>query len=169
MMFQKQVIDVSVLYPAYYAESVDLLRGTLFMQAGNNSAPRRVAVRTMRMMQGQPVVTFEGVDDRSAAEVLRGQALLVPRSALPELPDDEAYLDDVMGFAIVDTASGKTLGTLEYAMFHTEPEVWAVKTPAGKEFYMPAAPEFIDDIDLDGEMIKVTLPEGLLEVYGITL
>ena len=49
-----------------------------------------------------PVGRFEGVDDRSAAERLRGSLIEVDRSALPQLEAGEYYYADLVGLAAVD-------------------------------------------------------------------
>jgi len=150
----------------YYADSLDLLRGALFLRAGKEP-PRPVRIRTLRVHQGQPVISLDGVDDRSAAEVLRGQSLLVPESAMPPLEDDEAYLYELIGFSVLDDATGKCLGSLGYIMSHTAPETWAVITPEGREFYFPAVPRFIASIDMKARLIRIAPPAGLLELYGV--
>jgi 16S rRNA processing protein RimM len=57
------------------------------------------------------VARFEGVNDRSAAEALRGSLVEIDRSALPPLEEGEYYHADVIGLAAVDP-EGKTLGTV---------------------------------------------------------
>ena len=149
----------------YYADSVDLLRGdAVYLQAGSQP-PRKVTVDTVRLHQGTPLVRFTEAPDRTSAEYLRGQALLVPESSLPELEDDEMYLNDLMGLSVVLDTTGETLGVLEHVLFHGEQEVWSIQTPAGKEILLPAVPEFVADIDLDAAVIRITPPEGLLELY----
>lgn len=149
----------------YYADSLDLLRGdAVYLQAGHQP-PRKAEVESVRLHQGTPLVRFAEAPDRTAAEYLRGQTLLVPESALPELDDEEVYLHDLLGLSVVLDASGEPLGTLEHVLFHGEQEVWSIMTPAGKEILLPAVPEFVADIDLDAEIIRVTPPEGLLELY----
>lgn len=49
--------------------------------------------------------------DRTAAEFLRGQTLLIPESALPELDEDEVYLHDMLGLSVVLDATGQKLGS----------------------------------------------------------
>ncbi len=150
----------------YYADSADLLRGgQVYLQAGNKP-PRKVEVDTVRMHQGTPLIRFVEAPDRTAAEFLRGQTLLVPESALPELSDDEVYLNDMIGLSVVLDATGETLGVLDHVLFHSEQETWSIRTPEGREILLPAVPEFVADIDLDAEVIRITPPEGLLELYA---
>lgn len=96
---------------------------------------------------------------------LRGQTLLIPESALPELDEDEVYLHDMLGLSVVLDATGQKLGVLDHVLFHGEQELWSILTPEGKEILLPAVPEFVADIDLDTEIIRITPPEGLLELY----
>ncbi len=152
----------------YYAESFDLLRGELFLQAGQRPA-KKIRVTQVRMHHGQPVITVEGVTDRSMAEQLRGQVLLIDETALPPLEEDEFYLHELLGFMVEDKDSAISLGVLDDVHFYGEQEVWAIRTADDKEFLLPAVPEFVAEIDTDARLIRVTPPQGLLEVYGITV
>lgn len=149
----------------YYADSLDLLKGeNVFLQAGNRP-PRRVHVAGVRLHQGTPLIRFAEASDRTQAEFLRGQTLLVPESVLPELGDDEVYLHDMIGLKIILDATGEELGVLDHVLFNGEQETWSILSADGREIFLPAVPEFVKDIDLDHEVIRVTPPEGLLELY----
>ena len=152
----------------YYAESFELLRGELFLQAGTRP-PRNIHITQVRMHHGQPVIALEGVTDRSVAEQLRGQRLLVPETVLPQLAEDEFYLYELIGFTIEDKASATVLGVLTDVHFYGDQEVWEVHTADDKEFLLPAVPEFVNEIDTGAKAIRITPPKGLLEVYGIFL
>lgn len=69
------------------------------------------------------------------------------------------------GFPLCLMRTGSRLGTLEQVLFHGEQEVWVIVTPDGREVLFPAVPEFVPDIDLDAEIIRIAPPEGLLELY----
>ena len=149
----------------YYAESLDLLQcGQVYVQAGNRP-PRRMEVASVRLHRGMPLVRFAEVPDRTAAEVLRGQKVLVPQASLPELEEDEVYLNDVLGLPVYLDEDGRHLGTLDHVLFHGEQEVWVIVTPDSREVLLPAVPEFVTDIDLDAGRIVIAPPEGLLELY----
>ena len=97
----------------YYADSLELLRGdVVYLQAGNKP-PRKMEIDTVRMHQGTPLIRFVEAPDRTAAEFLRGQTLLIPESALPELDEDEVYLHDMLGLSVVLDATGQKLGVLD--------------------------------------------------------
>ena len=120
----------------YYADSLELLRGdVVYLQAGNKP-PRKMEIDTVRMHQGTPLIRFV-----------------------------EVYLYDMLGLSVVLDATGQKLGVLDHVLFHGEQELWSILTPEGKEILLPAVPEFVADIDLDTEIIRITPPEGLLELY----
>ncbi len=148
----------------YYAESLELLQGAVWLKAGEQPA-RRMNVLSFRLHQGTPLVQFEGIQDRSAAEILRGQTVLVPESALPDCGDDEIYLYELLGFDVFLEKEGERLGTLDHVHFHGEQELWVITNPGGKEIYLPAVPEFVISIDPETRKICVRPPEGLLELY----
>lgn len=56
------------------------------------------------------IAKINGVDDRNAAEILRGTELFVARDALPPVADDEYYQADLIGFYVV--RDGLKLGTV---------------------------------------------------------
>ena len=162
----------------YYADSLELLRGdVVYLQAGNKP-PRKMEIDTVRMHQGTPLIRFVEAPDRTAAEFLRGQTLLIPESALPELDEDEVYLHDMLGLSVVLDATGQKLGVLDHVLFPAGQEIWSIRAyregeyapgdpgrASGHEILFPAVPEFVADIDLDTEIIRITPPEGLLELY----
>lgn len=47
------------------------------------------------------IAKIRGVDDRNAAEILRGTELFIARDALPDLNENEYYQADLIGFYVV--------------------------------------------------------------------
>ena len=75
------------------------------------------AWRPYRVVEGRPhnrflLAELEGVDDRDAAERLRGMEIAVARDELPEPDEDEYYWDDLIGLEVVNT-SGASLGRVK--------------------------------------------------------
>jgi 16S rRNA processing protein RimM len=60
---------------------------------------RRAAVTRRAGSDAKPLVRLEGIDDRDAAQALRGQSLLVP-GGREELGPDEWYDDDLVGLEV---------------------------------------------------------------------
>jgi len=150
----------------YYAESPDLLEKPLMLRAGR-FAPRPVRVREWHLWKDQLILSIEGCNDRSMAEQMRGQELLIDASFLPEAEEDEPYLRDLIGISIV-LEDGTLVGELEDITFPAGQEIWSIRAPeseGGFEILFPAVPEFVLDIDLSEEKAVIAPPEGLLELY----
>ena len=148
----------------FWADSPDLLRGTLWLRPGRG-APRPHTVAAVRRHQGRPLVLFEGIADRSAAETLRGMHVLVPKNRLPEPDEDEVYLHELLGLHVLLHDTGAPLGTLDDVQMPGGQEVWSIRTPDGKEVLLPAVEEFVASIDLDAAEVRITPPPGLIELY----
>ena len=56
------------------------------------------------------IAHIAGVDDRNAAETLRGTELYIDRGTLPETRDGEYYQADLIGFSVL--RAGKKIGTV---------------------------------------------------------
>ncbi len=145
----------------YYAESPRLLDKPLWLRAGNQP-PRPVRLVSRRFWQDTLILRLEGVDDRSAAELLRGQELLIAAADMPPAPDDEPYIHDLLGLP-VHLEHGGRLGVLEDVLFPAGQEIWSIRADAGHEILFPAVPEFV--IGVEEEAVIIAPPPGLLDVY----
>lgn len=148
----------------YYADSPLLLEKPLLLRAGEGPA-RPVTVASWRTWRDQLIIRLEGVSDRSAAEMLRGQELLIDTAHLPETDPDEPYLHDLLGLSVVLSATGESVGMLDDVLFPAGQELWSITSPDGHEILFPAVPEFVDRIDIQAGRILITPPEGLLDLY----
>ena len=57
------------------------------------------------------IARFDGVDNRDAAELLRGTELFINRDDLPALPDGQYYQADLIGMRVI--RDGQEIGTVE--------------------------------------------------------
>jgi 16S rRNA processing protein RimM len=134
----------------------------------------RSEVGTFSVVEAGPVpgkpgrhrVTLEGIDDRNAAEELKGCSVWADREALPPLSDDEFYLADAIGLAVRrERPSGppQELGTVVGLMNNGAQDLFEVElTGRGKplQWLLPVLPGFI--VDMDDERILVEIPPGML-------
>jgi 16S rRNA processing protein RimM len=82
------------------------------------------------------VARFEGVDDRSAAEALRGSLVEVDRSALPPLQEGEYYHADLIGLPCVDREE-KPVGTVAAVENYGAGDLLEVELEGGKRSLIP--------------------------------
>jgi len=83
-----------------------------------------------------PVARFEGIDDRSAAEGLRGALVEIDRSALPPLEAGEYYHADLIGLAAMD-ALGEPVGTVVAVENHGAGDLLEIEAEGGKRSLIP--------------------------------
>jgi 16S rRNA processing protein RimM len=106
------------------------------------------------------LVRFEGVDDRAAAEALRGRELLVPRSWLPSLGEGEWWPDQIEGCRVV-TETGRGLGAVTEVIANPANDLWVVVDGSGAETLIPVTTEVLVDVDIDAGRIVVRDIPGL--------
>jgi 16S rRNA processing protein RimM len=142
------------------------LRGEVVVEAISNRDERflpgsvlyvsgaATAIATSRRHQNRWLVRFEGIEDRTAAEALRG--IVVTGDALASLPEDEVWVHDLIGASVSDR-SGTDLGT-----------VVAVEANPAHDILVTEEGVLIPIVFVvergDGRVV-VDLPEGLLQLY----
>ena len=110
------------------------------------------------------VVGLDTVPDRTSAERLRGKTLTIPASELPGLDDDTFFYFDIIDMA-VRTTSGDDLGRIEEILSTGGNDVYIVRG-SGKDILIPAVREYIVEVDVEREIMTVSLPEGYVDEIG---
>jgi 16S rRNA processing protein RimM len=103
------------------------------------------------------------IDDRRQAEDLIGAELLIDKSSLPPLEADTYYWFELIGLS-VHTTDGEDLGRIDAIIETGSNDVYVVKKPGddgSKERLIPAIASVIVEIDLQRQIMRVDLPEGL--------
>jgi 16S rRNA processing protein RimM len=140
------------------------LRGEVHVVAVSNVATRfepgsqlRVGDQQLVVEAARPagsgwVVHFAGVDDRNAAEALRGRAVLGEAIASA---DDELFVHDVIG-ADVQDRTGARLGRVDAVQANPAHDLLVLETGA----LIPAV--FV--VETRPGVVVVDVPEGLLDL-----
>jgi 16S rRNA processing protein RimM len=108
----------------------------------------------------RPIVRFEEVPDRSAAESLAGTYLFVPTAESPPLPEGEFWPHELMGLDVVTTA-GVSLGRVREVLRNVANDVWVSVDDEGRETLVPALKDVILDVDRTARRITVAEVPGL--------
>ncbi len=136
--------------------------GAVASENGDRSFDIRVTGLGTGKARGMVFARLSGIGDRNVAENLKGTRLYVPRSALPEPPEDEFYHADLIGMR-AELADGGTLGVIrEVHDFGAGP----VLEIAGEEFgavMVPFSGAVVPVVDLAAGRVVVDPPAGLLE------
>jgi len=109
------------------------------------------------------IFKFAGYDSIDEAKELAGFQLAVPASDRIELPKDQFYEWELAGCR-VEATDGKSIGVVREVMRTGGVEILVVAGDAGGEFLIPMAQEICVEIDIDGKLVRVDPPEGLLEL-----
>lgn len=134
-----------------YAEDENLLEEPLADESG-----KVFSLRLKNAIKGDWIAQIEGVNDRNAAETLRGTKLYINRAALPETDDGEYYIEDLKGLRVLDE-SGKEIGTLTGVENFGAGDLLDIKPMSGQSFYLPFTKDV--QVDLKGRTITIQMPE----------
>jgi 16S rRNA processing protein RimM len=149
-----------ILLVPYNEDSQDLVRiDELWLRQQATEPCRYEVARSERAHLGY-LVALRGIDDRDAAESLRGCEALVDRAALPVPAEDEVYAADLIGMSVVD-ALGVLRGTVVEVETAGLQELLRVDS-AGKIALVPFG--LVREVDEAARRISIEAPEGLFEL-----
>jgi 16S rRNA processing protein RimM len=100
------------------------------------------------------------LEDRNVAEKLSQAEIYVDRSDFPALADDEIYLNDMMGFEVVDL-EGHKIGSIRGFSDNGAQLLVDVLLPNHKHGLIPYVKPLIQKVDQASRQIIVDLPPGL--------
>lgn len=132
------------------------------LEAVYTSEGAELTVKTARMHKGSVLATFDGIDSIEAAEALKNTVLSVPREALGELPDGVYFVADLIGLTVRDETN--EYGKISDVLQNGGADIYVVKRRGQKDLLVPVHPDIVKHVDIDGGVVTVTLPEGLLEL-----
>ena len=144
-----------------FAEGVELRPGDAERGEPDPDLP------ALRVAGARPVpkgllVTFGGVDDRDAADILRGRDLLRPFEEVAGLDEGEVFYHQLPGMEVL-TADGRRVGEVQ-EVFELEPaDLLAVRGDGGL-LYVPFLASLVVELDVEGRRIVIDPPEGLLDL-----
>lgn len=124
------------------------------------AADLRATVLGVRPTPNAVLLSLENVGDRDAAEALRGYAVCVERSMLPELEPGEYYLCDLIGARVV--APTGDVGEVIDIRVHRTVDSLVIRTPEGALVEQPLLEPWITDVDVKGLLVRLASTEGLL-------
>jgi 16S rRNA processing protein RimM len=122
-----------------------------------------LTVQSTHDHSGRLLVRFAGVQDRTAADALRGTLLQVDVDPAAEPDEDDAWYDhQLVGLAVVDTG-GAAVGEVAAVLHLPAQDVLAVARPDGTEVLVPFVHEMVPEVDVPGRRVVVDPPSGLLD------
>jgi len=109
--------------------------------------------------KGVVTAQLQGVEDRNAAEALRGVKLYVPRSALPPADEEEFYYSDLVGLR-AEASDGGELGRVKGVFNFGGGDVIELVGPQGSRM-ISFTRATVPMVDIAGGRLVVELPEEI--------
>jgi 16S rRNA processing protein RimM len=128
-----------------------------------DSGERVLCLRVVGTTKNAIVVRADGIDDRAAAEALRGSRLYVDRAKLPPPAEDEFYHADLIGLVAVLAASesGRPLGEVAAVHDFGAGPLLEIEAPGAPTVLVPFTRQAVLEVDVAGGRIVVAALPGL--------
>ena len=117
----------------------------------------KLAIREAKTHSGTVVATAQDVDDRTAAEALKGARIFVSRASFPTAEKDEYYWVDLIGLAVINR-EGVVLGEVRELLSTGAQTVLVMdflQDGKPQERLIPFVVAYVDDVDLAKRVITV--------------
>ena len=135
-----------------FTEAPDALGVFPTWMIGTKDGWRDVALEDFEVHSKGPVAKLAGIDDRDAADALRGAEVAVTREDLGEAEEGTLYWVDLVGLEVVN-GEGEALGKVD-GLFETgETSVMVVK--GERERLIPFIPDYVRQVDRGAGRITV--------------
>lgn len=123
---------------------------------------RRFELALVGAARGALIARITGVEDRDAAERLKGEKLYVARDRLPPTEAGEFYHADLVGLA-AEREDGTKLGrVIAVHDFGGGPSL-AIERAPGDSVMVPFTAAVVPVVDIAGGRVVVAPPQGLLD------
>jgi 16S rRNA processing protein RimM len=155
--------DILTDFPEKFAERRRLW---LLAEGAPAASPREVELLAHWLHKGGIVLHFSGIDSISAAETLKGLIVAIPLAARAPLAEDEVYIADLIGCALINVSGANpvAVGEIENVDRTAGPVALLVVRGAAGEVLVPFAKNYLRGIDLKAKRLEMALPEGLIDL-----
>ncbi len=109
------------------------------------------------------LVKFEDIDSQEQARNYTGCEVYFPRE-LSDSDGENMTWAEIIGFTLVDAATGKTVGIIDHVDDSTINLLFEVTSTDGKELLIPASNDLMEGVDADKKEIRMAVPAGLLDL-----
>lgn len=142
-----------------YSDSDEIYRTTEAVYVGDDL----VGIENVRLQKNMVILKLAGISDRDGAEAVRGKELFITESDLPELPEGQYYIRDLIGMTVKEE-NGEILGKVSDVLQNTAQDIFEVENADGRKILIPKVDQFVLEIDKAAGEIRVRLIEGMLDL-----
>ena len=109
------------------------------------------------------LVKFVDIDSEERARQLTGCEVFFPRN-LSDSDDEHVSWAEIIGFAVIDKQNGQVVGHIKAIDDTTINTLFEIETTAGNDILLPAHEELIHEADMQRREIRMSIPDGLLDL-----
>jgi 16S rRNA processing protein RimM len=162
----EMVVEIRTDDPASRFASGSTLRVKGSPTSRLSDPERSYAVVHAREHGGRLLVRLAGVNDRDAADALRGSVFVIDSDDLPPIDEPDTYYDHQLEGLRVKTTSGLEIGVVAEVLHTAAAELLAVQRASGQgdELLVPFVSAIVTSVSLDHGTIEIDPPEGLLDL-----
>ena len=128
---------------------------------GDAAGTQKLQVKS-RPHQRIVLVKMVGVQTVQDAAAWRGRILYAAREDMP-LPAGRYFIQDLIGLPVKDADNDTVYGTVTGVSNNGAGDIYHMRTPAGDEVLIPAIPDIVMRVDIDGGEIRIRPMEGLFD------
>jgi 16S rRNA processing protein RimM len=131
------------------------------ISGGDERSAARLTLASARRHKGGLLLRFREIEDRAAAEKLKGSELTLRADELRALRDDEFFLHDLVGY-VVARKDGEPVGIVARC-YETGAQLLLAVEAGGREVLIPFGRQLVTEVDREARRIVIDPPPGLLE------
>lgn len=121
-----------------------------------NGDIRELKIKGVRLKEKNLIIKFDGIEDRTSAEKLRGKILFVEEKDLPDLEEGEYYVYQLIGSSVLDE-SERFIGKVRNVLRIGPNSI--LEIVGDEEILIPMVDDFVLKIDVKEKVIRVRRPE----------
>ena len=130
---------------------------TLYLDEGKKS----VEIERSFVQKNVVVMKLKGVDTVEKAQDMRNKILFMDRNDV-ELQEGSYFVQDLLGLTVIDADKNEEIGSLCDVTETGANDVYHIKS-GEREYLIPAIPDVIEKIDLDGGKMYIHKMKGLFD------
>lgn len=119
-------------------------------------------ITSVRFFKNLVILKFKGYDNINDIEKYKGKDLLITRENAVPLAENEYFIYDIIGAAVVEE-DGKEVGILKEVLTTGANDVYVVQGKDQKEILLPVIPDCVLTVDTDEKKVIVRILPGLLD------
>ena len=133
----------------------------LFINLNNELIPFEIT-RVRPNKTNRIRVKINGIDTEKDTEKLINKEIYLPKDSLPKTDENSFYYHEIIGYTVIDQNS-KKVGNINGVNDQSPQHLFQINT-CGKRTLIPINDNLIIKVDKKNKIIKMDLPDGILDI-----